>query len=80
MDLTPSCIIHENTRKFRAELVLQDLSWRSQVVSATAAEKICQGKGKAANDLLAPIYNWFTKGFDTADLQDAKTLLTELET
>ena len=39
-----------------------------------------QGKGKEAYDLLAPIYNWFTEGFDTADLQDAKTLLTELET
>jgi predicted ATPase len=39
-----------------------------------------QGKGKAAYDLLAPVYNWFTEGFETADLQDAKTLLTELET
>jgi TOMM system kinase/cyclase fusion protein len=39
-----------------------------------------QGKGKEASDLLAPIYHWFTEGFDTADLQDAKILLTELET
>jgi hypothetical protein len=56
MDLTPSCIIHENARKFRAELVLQDLSWCSQVVSATAAEKICQGKGKEAYGLSPPIW------------------------
>jgi hypothetical protein len=28
--------------------------------------------------LLAPIYGWFTEGFDTADLQDAKALLQEL--
>jgi predicted ATPase len=37
-----------------------------------------QGKRQAARDLLAPIYNWFTEGFDTADLQEAKALLDEL--
>jgi TOMM system kinase/cyclase fusion protein len=37
-----------------------------------------QGKGKEAYDLLAPVYNWFTEGFDTADLQDARLLLDEL--
>ena len=31
-----------------------------------------------AHDLLAPIYGWFTEGFDTADLKDAKALLDEL--
>jgi hypothetical protein len=35
---------------------------------------------QAAHDLLASVYNWFTEGFETTDLQDAKTLLTELET
>jgi predicted ATPase len=39
-----------------------------------------QGKDKEAYDLLAPVYNWFTEGFETADLQDAKALLTALET
>jgi predicted ATPase len=34
-----------------------------------------QGQRKAAQDLLAPIYTWFTEGFDTPDLQEAKTLL-----
>jgi predicted ATPase len=34
-----------------------------------------QGKGQEARDLLAPIYHWFTEGFDTADLQEAKVLL-----
>ena len=34
-----------------------------------------QGKRQEAYDLLAPVYGWFTKGFDTADLQDAKALL-----
>ena len=37
-----------------------------------------QGKQADARALLAPIYGWFTEGFDTADLQEAKTLLDEL--
>jgi predicted ATPase len=37
-----------------------------------------QGKLAEARELLAPIYGWFTEGFDTADLQDAKALLEEL--
>jgi predicted ATPase/class 3 adenylate cyclase len=37
-----------------------------------------QGKRQEARDLLAPIYGWFTEGFDTADLKDAKMLLDEL--
>jgi predicted ATPase len=37
-----------------------------------------QGKRAEAHALLAPIYGWFTEGFDTADLQEAKALLEEL--
>jgi predicted ATPase len=37
-----------------------------------------QGKRHDAYDLLAPVYGWFTEGFDTADLKEAKTLLNEL--
>jgi predicted ATPase len=37
-----------------------------------------QGKRAEARDLLAPIYDWFTEGFDTPVLQDAKALLDEL--
>jgi predicted ATPase len=37
-----------------------------------------QGKRTAAYELLAPIYGWFTEGFDSADLQEAKTVLAEL--
>jgi predicted ATPase len=37
-----------------------------------------QGRHTEARDLLAPIYGWFTEGFDTADLQEAKALLDEL--
>ena len=36
------------------------------------------GKRDAARELLAPIYGWFTEGFDTADLQEARALLEEL--
>jgi predicted ATPase len=37
-----------------------------------------QGKRQEAHDLLAPVYGWFTEGFDTADLQEAKALLEAL--
>jgi predicted ATPase len=37
-----------------------------------------QGKRAAARELLAPIYGWFTEGFDTADLREAQVLLAEL--
>jgi class 3 adenylate cyclase/predicted ATPase len=37
-----------------------------------------QGRWAEANDLLAPVYGWFTEGFDTADLREAKALLDEL--
>jgi predicted ATPase len=37
-----------------------------------------QDKRRDAYDLLAPVYDWFTEGFDTKDLEDAKTLLEEL--
>jgi predicted ATPase len=38
-----------------------------------------QGKRQEAHDLLAPVYGWFTEGFDTVDLKDAKALLDALE-
>ena len=34
-----------------------------------------QGKGTAARHMLSAIYDWFTEGFDTADLQEARALL-----
>jgi predicted ATPase len=37
-----------------------------------------QGRFAEARNLLAPIYNWFTEGFDTQDLKEAKALLEEL--
>ena len=37
-----------------------------------------QGRRAEARDLLAPVYDWFTEGFKTADLKEAKGLLDEL--
>ncbi len=50
--------------------------------AATSLARLRQSQGKAAeaHDLLAPVYDWFTEGFDTADLLDAKALLHELTT
>jgi predicted ATPase len=38
-----------------------------------------RGKQREARSLLSEIYNWFTEGFDTKDLQEAQALLEELE-
>jgi predicted ATPase len=38
-----------------------------------------QGRTQQALELLAPVYGWFTEGFDTRDLKDAKALLEELQ-
>jgi predicted ATPase len=48
--------------------------------TATSLARLWQQQGKQveAHELLAPIYDWFTEGFDTADLQDAKALLEAL--
>jgi len=53
-------------------------SW--ELRAATSLSRLWQQQGKraAARELLAPIYGWFTEGFDTADLQEAKVLLAEL--
>jgi predicted ATPase len=37
-----------------------------------------QGKVQQVRELLAPVYGWFTEGFDTRDLKEAKALLEEL--
>ena len=49
-----------------------------RAASSLARLWVEQGKCAEAGDLLAPIYGWFTEGFDTADLKDAKALLDAL--
>ena len=56
----------------------QAKSWELRAAMSLARLWQQQGKRAAARDLLAPIYGWFTEGFDTADLQEAKALLEEL--
>lgn len=48
--------------------------------AAMSLARLCryQGKRHEAHELLAPVYNWFTEGFDTKDLKEAKVLLDEL--
>ena len=55
-------------------------SWELRAATSLARLWQSQGKDQDAYDLLAPVYHGFTEGFDTADLQDAKALLVELET
>jgi predicted ATPase len=53
-------------------------SWELRAATSLARLWRNQGKRAEARELLAPIYDWFTEGFDTADLKDAKALLDEL--
>jgi predicted ATPase len=53
-------------------------SWELRTATSLARLLQQQRKDKEARNLLAPIYNWFTEGFDTGDLKDAKLLLEEL--
>jgi predicted ATPase len=52
--------------------------WELRATNSLARLLQEQGKTEEARTMLAGIYNWFTEGFDTADLKDAKALLDEL--
>jgi predicted ATPase len=56
----------------------QAKSWELRAAMSLARLWQQQGKQPEARELLAEIYGWFTEGFDTADLQDAKALLEAL--
>jgi class 3 adenylate cyclase/predicted ATPase len=56
----------------------QAKSWELRTATSLARLWRDQGKRQQAHDLLAPIYDWFTEGFDTLDLNEAKALLNEL--
>ena len=56
----------------------QAKSWELRAAMSLSRLWQQQSKRAEAYALLAPIYGWFTEGFDTADLQDAKALLHEL--
>jgi predicted ATPase len=56
----------------------QAKSWELRATMSLARLWQQQGKQHAARNILSEIYDWFTEGFDTADLQEAKALLEEL--
>ena len=56
----------------------QAKSWELRTSTSLARLWHSQGKCRDAHDLLAPVYDWFTEGFDTKDLQEAKALLDEI--
>ena len=53
-------------------------SWELRAAMSMARLWRNQGKSQQARELLAPVYDWFTEGFDTLDLKEAKSLLGEL--
>jgi len=53
-------------------------SWELRAATSLARLWQQQGRRQEAHELLAPVYDWFTEGFDTRDLKDAKALLEEL--
>jgi predicted ATPase len=56
----------------------QAKSWELRAAMSMARLWRDQGKRQQAHDLLAPVYDWFTEGFDTLDLREAKALLEQL--
>jgi predicted ATPase len=56
----------------------QAKSWELRAAMSMARLWRSQGKVQQARELLAPVYGWFTEGFDTRDLKEAKALLDEL--
>ena len=56
----------------------QAKSWELRASMSLARLWRDQGKVQQARELLAPVYGWFTEGFDTRDLKEAKALLEEL--
>jgi predicted ATPase len=58
----------------------QAKSWELRAAMSKARLWRDQGKRQEARELLAPVYGWFTEGFDTLDLKEAKALLEELPT
>ena len=52
--------------------------WELRAAASLARLRRARGRPAEARDLLAPVYGWFTEGFDTADLKEAKALIDEL--
>jgi predicted ATPase len=78
-DLAPGEVVE----KYLAEAIATARRQEARLFELRAAASLArlwgkQGRLAEARDLLAPVYGWFTEGFDTADLKEAKSLLNEL--
>ena len=62
------------SRLFLQDRSVKDKLWESRAVVSLARLRRNRGRRAEARDLLAPVYDWFTEGFDTLDLKEAKTL------
>jgi class 3 adenylate cyclase/predicted ATPase len=80
--LDPSPDVEQAEASFRRALAIarrqQAKSWQLRAATSLARLWRDQGRRAEARDLLAPVYGWFTEGFDTQDLKDAKALLEAL--
>jgi predicted ATPase len=56
----------------------QTRSFEIRTATALAKLLLAQGRRDEARGILAPVYNWFTEGHDTADLVNARTVLSEI--
>jgi DNA-binding winged helix-turn-helix (wHTH) protein/predicted ATPase len=78
----PATRVEEAAACFQQALALarerQAGTWELRAATSLARLWQQQGRREAAHALLAPVYGWFTEGFDTADLREAKALLDEL--
>ncbi len=70
----------ETCFKRAVEIASRHGSKSLELRASTSLARLWQSRGKSteARNLLAPVYGWFTEGFDTADLKEAKALLDEL--
>ena len=69
----------ERDQRYRFDRPIKLSTWRPQVRTAISYTRLMRDQGRVgeAHGLLAPFYGWFTEGFGTKDLKDAKTLLED---
>jgi predicted ATPase len=79
---SPECDAAKANGYFECALAVareqQAKSWELRAAMSMARLRRSQGKPQQARELLAPVYGWFTGGFDTLDLKEAKALLEQL--
>jgi predicted ATPase len=75
---TPGCGISVHPDTLTARFTRSLVRWSALLALRMARLWRDHGKRDEARELLAPVYGWFTEGFDTLDLKEAKALLDEL--